>query len=211
MIARHAPTAPRRAGGFSLIELLVVIMVIGVLATMITLSIGVTGGDREIEQEQDRLQALIELAAEEAILQGREIGIRFYPHRYEFSTETWETEEVEEVERTVASWALLADDPLLKPRTLDDEIEIELEIDDRAVLLEPYEERRETKRPSSESERDRGRKEDEEDAYQPQVFVFSSGDVTPFTLTLRRQFANRGLTFTVDAEGTIEAVRDDEL
>ena len=58
-----------KPSGFSLLELLVVLFIIGILVTMFTLSVGVTGGDREVDNEIDRLQALLKLAGEEAIME----------------------------------------------------------------------------------------------------------------------------------------------
>jgi general secretion pathway protein H len=192
----------RRSSGFSLLELLVVVFIIGILATMMTLSIGTTGGDRELEQELDRLQALIDLAAEEAVLQGQEMGIRFYPTRYEFSTETWETTEAEESETAVARWSLVSGDALFKPRDLGEDFIIELEIDGRAVVLESYSE---PKRRGKDDENDK----DDADPYLPQVFILSSGDLTPFTLYVKRRFRNEGLILKVEGDGSIEQLRDD--
>jgi len=81
---RHS-TVRRIPSGFSLLELLVVVFIIGILATMFTLSVGVTGADQELEREVDRLRAVLELASQEAIMQGREIGMRFYRDGYEFA------------------------------------------------------------------------------------------------------------------------------
>jgi len=65
-------SSARKISGFSLIELLVVVFMIGILVTMFTLAVGVTGGDRELERETDRLVAVLNLAGDEAVMQGRE-------------------------------------------------------------------------------------------------------------------------------------------
>jgi len=195
-----------QSSGFSLLELLVVVFIIGILATMMTLSIGITGGDRELEQEIERIKALIDLAAEEAVLQGQEIGIRFYENRYEFSTETWYTRESEETTTTVARWRLMTGDDLFKPRDLGEDLRIELEIDGRQVIMEPFSEREQREERKREEE---DTDEDDEDAYKPQVFILSSGDMTPFTVNLRRRFGNTGMILTAEADGSIELLRDD--
>ncbi len=176
----------RRHSGFSLLELLVVVFIIGILATMFTLSVGVTGGDRELEREVDRLSALIGLASEEAVFQGREIGLRFLPRGYEFSI--FDPEE--------NAWILLSGDELFSPRELPDELLVELEIDGRAVVLKV------------DDERQRGSEDDPDDDYRPQIFIFSSGDVTPFELLLRRPFQSDGLSIEVADNGQIELRRD---
>jgi general secretion pathway protein H len=190
-----------RSSGFSLLEMLVVVFIIGILVTMATLSIGTTGGDRELDQEVERLQALIGLAGEEALMQGRELGLRFYPDRYEFSTESWETTEVEEITTTVAKWRLLQGDEMLKTRNFATDIVIELMIDDRNVILK--------NKPEKKNQQKNGESEDEDDDYEPQIFIYSSGDISPFSIRMRRRFNDEGLTLTVEGDGSSELVRDE--
>ena len=71
--------------GFTLIEILVVIVIVGVLALAVTLSIATAGGERQLAQEAERLQALIRHACNQAELSGREIGLRVDSDGYSFS------------------------------------------------------------------------------------------------------------------------------
>jgi len=59
----------RPAAGFTLIELMVVVVIIGVVITATLLSLGATGRDSQLEQERDRLAALIDYVRERAGLQ----------------------------------------------------------------------------------------------------------------------------------------------
>lgn len=63
----------RRSGGFTLLEVLVVVVIAGVLVGAATLAIG-GGGDRELENAARRAQARIALACERAVLGGHDIG-----------------------------------------------------------------------------------------------------------------------------------------
>ena len=195
---RVSPQLPVDAG-FSLLEVLVVVFIVGVLATMFTLSVGVIGGDRQLETEADRLVALMKLAREEAVIQGREIGLRFFKDRYEFSGFYEDFVEYHDEENPDQSeWALLDESTLLGPRHLPEGLLFELQIDGRDIVLT-----RADTEPAAEPAQG---EEDEQqtETYNPQVMVFSSGDMSPFTVRIRREYSNAGTTLEFDIDGSVE-------
>lgn len=79
------PVPDSRTSGFTLIELLVVLVILGVLAATLTLAIGSSGGERQLEREAEQARALIGYACEQAELSGREIGVSLNTAGYRFS------------------------------------------------------------------------------------------------------------------------------
>lgn len=89
-----------RTSGFTLIELLVVVVILAVLAGALTLAMGGLGGERQLEQQARRVQALIGYACEQAQITDRDIGISFDRDGYRFARRTganWQTAQVDEL------------------------------------------------------------------------------------------------------------------
>lgn len=78
-------TALPRARGFTLIEVMVVLVVLAITASAVTFSIeGMSRRDNE--REVDRLRLVLEAAGERAAVSGTPIAAEFLPGRYRFST-----------------------------------------------------------------------------------------------------------------------------
>jgi general secretion pathway protein H len=76
---------PCASSGFTLIEILVVVVILGVLAGAVTLAIGGVGGERQLARQAEQLRALLGYACEHAELGGRDIGISMDKRGYRFS------------------------------------------------------------------------------------------------------------------------------
>ena len=142
----------KRDKGFSLLELLVVIVIISILFTFTTLAIRGTSPEELIQTEAQRLDRLLQLALEEAILKGQEYGLEFKPDSYRFLLYFENT------------WQPLDNDDLLRERQLPQNMEFELEIEQIEVLVE---------KDSADADKKAEEKPD------PQVFILSSGEITP--------------------------------
>jgi len=160
MSPRPAST-PGRSAGFTLLELMVVLVLIGIIFSFAVLSLRGTDISDLMEQETRRLATLLELAGDEAILRGEELAVNFTEDGYEFLV------------LQDNSWQPSGDDVLLKAYTLPADIELRLEVEDDLPQLNGLT-----------GQEDEDSEEDEEEELAPQVFILSSGEMTPFTVTL---------------------------
>jgi general secretion pathway protein H len=71
--------------GFTLIEILVVIVILAVVAGAVTFAIGGVGGERQLAHQAEQTQALVGYACEQAELTGHSIGIGVSTQGYRFS------------------------------------------------------------------------------------------------------------------------------
>lgn len=179
---RPPRTTASRASGFTLLEVLVVIVIIGIITSMAVVSVRVLGGDHEMDQEARRIQAVLTQAREDAMLEGRDVGFRLDTTGYDFLRFDTRTER----------WEAVADDPLLRERTLPDGLEASLYMEARQVQLPNRSEPTE-RTPAN-----------------PQVVVMASGDLIPFEIRLARAGTEEVRRIEGRLEGAIEIVTDDE-
>lgn len=196
---RHAPH-----GGFTLLELLVVMFIIGIVAAMATLSIGTATSQTGIEQVAAQLADRLTLVREEAVMQGREFGLRFFARQYEFTVYDFDQ----------GRWQPVAPDAgLLQAQKLPGEAVLELRVDGRDVALpeeRPVVEAEQETRDKAMQRAGDGRPADPargRDA--PQVLILSSGDVTPFAVHLRPAIGSPGVRLEVADDGSTQTVRDE--
>jgi general secretion pathway protein H len=83
--SRASIDGPRTARGFTLMEILVVLVILAVLAGAVSLALAGAGGERTLAREAERAEALIAYACEQAELGGRTIGISVNQSGYRFS------------------------------------------------------------------------------------------------------------------------------
>ncbi len=190
-VRNHHSRKFRVSGGpraFTLIELLVVIVIIAVISAVALLSLGILGDDRSLQREARRLSSLIELANDEASIQGRDYGLEFMRSGYRFV----------EYDPLLNQWYEMIGDDFLRPRQIEEGLEFELIIEDRRVLLDES---------AAETQRD----EDDTnltDDYIPHILIMSSGDVSPFELRFLRPIDRTAITLTMSLAGELEIQGD---
>lgn len=172
------PRISRSRAGFTLIEILVVIFIIGIIVSMVSISVGVLGRDTEVQDQTKRLWAVLTQVKEESELLGRNIGVIVDQTGYDFvqfDSATW-------------SWTPIADDDLLIPRQLPPGLLITLVLEGREVVLKPHAERKlpEKKDEGEEQKIDFSKTLQDADMA-PHIMLLASGDVNSFDLTIERE------------------------
>jgi general secretion pathway protein H len=112
------------AAGFTLVEMLVVVVIIAIMITGAVLALSVAGRDRALENEARRLEALLNLARERAELQTREYGLRAGPASYAFVI----------YEPRSGEW-IFPPDESLRARELPEGLALRLVVEGRPIVL----------------------------------------------------------------------------
>ncbi len=166
-----------RSKGFTLIEILVVILIMAVVISLTVLSVNSTGRDSQLDEESRRIEGLVGLLHERAVLEGRDFGLRIEPTAYEFV-----------VYDTVRErWMMLSQEQEFRHRDLPKGISFQLQLDSQTVVIKPI---------------DRNLASGEAPP-PPQVAIAASGEGTPFRLTLQRDATQAKASVDGDALGKI--------
>ena len=185
LIIHTCPPPGRNHRGFTLLELLVVIVVIGVMISMAMLSFGVLGRDRQAEEEARRFWVVLQQAREEAELQVEDLGIYIGQDAYEFLR----------FDSRKNRWELIEYDELFAPRELPEGLRFRLRLESREIVLKPGLPERVPPKDEDQDEddadlppslRDPEQNDAESQKFPPHVMVLSSGEVMPFELEIER-------------------------
>jgi len=181
-----------RVRGFSLIEILVVIAIIGIVMSIAVLSLGLIGDDREFQKEGRRMVALVQVAQDEATMQGREFGLEFMQSAYRFV----------EYDPFLNIWGELIGDDTLRMRQLPEGYEFDLFLEGQHVLLDPE--------PAEFDDPDDKENSDRFENYAPHILIFSSGDMTAFELHILRPGDDHTLVLQGNLLGEVEFAADED-
>ena len=153
---RHNPT-PAVAGGFTLIEILVVVVVIGIALSVVIGSFTSTDREQAFQGYAERLSLKIEMARDKALQRNREWGMYVDEEGVRFS----------EFDESSGEWVEQSQRPY-NAEPFGSTLEFKTKVEAFAGL------------PTNDDEPDTRR----EKQRIPDIVIFSSGEVTPFEILL---------------------------
>jgi general secretion pathway protein H len=154
---KYSLSWPGKKNGFTLIEIMVVIFIIGITISMVSLA--VNNRPELAKNEADRLNALLKLAMEEAILNSSDLAVQFSADQYFF-----------EFLDNTNKWQPIKEDPQFRPRTITEGLKIKLFIEGEPIDFQ-----------SSEFK-------DDPEAQPPRIYLLSSGEIIPFEILMKDSY-----------------------
>jgi general secretion pathway protein H len=165
-----------RSKGFTLVEILVVMLIIAVVISLTVLTVTSTGRDGQLDEESRRIEGLVGLLHERALLEGRDFGLRIEPTAYEFV--------VYDTRRNL--WMMLDQEREFRHRELPKGVSFQLQLDSQTVVIKPVDRNLSSGPPPN-----------------PQIAIAASGDGTPFRLILQRDGTQAKTAIDGDALGKV--------
>lgn len=189
--------------GFTLIEVIIVFTLIGILSGVVMFNLSFDQSSKALKKETQKLLSLIQLAEEEAIFQGKDLGIEFYNDGYRFLV--WEaiiaapvssdlaasgeslsnassssdySESDAAQKQPMGQW-IEPEDRFFKFYTLPDKLSIYLEVEQEKIKT--------ARRNRAEETQQKAPEKSSPEKFSPQLLILSSGEVTAAKIEISHQ------------------------
>lgn len=157
---------PPRQQGFTLLELLLVIVIVSIVSAAVVITMNPDNTHRELEKEARRLTQVLRQLADESLFQGQEFGVRFQEEEYAFFI--WD--------RETNQWQGYEQAPVFRSYTLPEPFVMLFEAEDISYSLKKKKNTREDSQESFSTE--------ETETSPPNAWFLSSGEITPFSISM---------------------------
>ncbi len=165
----------RSQRGFTLLEVMLVLVIMGLLAGTVVFNISGQSGQDRLKQQVQRFQVVFSMASDYAVLNQQQLGLYVDEDKNQYSFVVLDEEQ---------NWQLISGDKTFEAHALPDEFSFELELNDLPWDTDESlfnESSIDAELSFSDDEISIG-DEEEKKLPPPQVFLLSSGDITPFSL-----------------------------
>ncbi len=181
-----AVAVPKRISfdqGFTLIEILIVIVIIGIISATTIMAVGDAGRGRRVQAAAIQLKNALELAQEQAVLTESVLGIEVQPHGYRFLQFSLNIDK--ENRKINASWQPIKNSTILSQQTLASYINLHINIKDTPFQAMQDKLMRSTKETK------------------PQAIIMPDSGFTPFVLTVSNHNGKPAYYIAGDNAGNI--------
>ncbi|QUM75043.1 type II secretion system minor pseudopilin GspH [Moritella sp. 24] len=169
--------------GFTLLEIMLVIFLMGMVVTGVVMTMNTAGPDRQLKKEAARFIGVLELAEEEALLSSIEMGLVIEEQQYQFVY-------LDDNDR----WTVFENSKFFTKKELGEDMLISLELAGLKAEGSLLGDRKLFADDDGLFEDDGGLFEgdNKETRIEPDVFIYSSGEITDFTVTFTYMDADLG-------------------
>jgi len=191
LLRQKAPQNYHKNSGFTLLEVMMVVMVVGIMASFVQFNIAGDTPEKQVKKASGRFVAIFDAAAEYGLLNNVELGLFIKNNSYQF------------LGYDGVRWSDIAEQPLLAEHNLPEGLKISLVLDDLPIeepllfdanaLIEQQKDNEEIAQDSdSKNSKDNDQQDDKnQDKGKntqrkkriPQVYLLSGGDISAFSLT----------------------------
>jgi len=177
-----------------------VVVIVAILFTYTTLAIRSSSPEDLIKEEAHRLERLVQLALEEAILRGEEYAIEVHLDGYRF------------LRFTEDQWLPVTNDKILRERELPLDMELEIRLEETEIVIkaesDPMSDQILNLDGDTDTNADEDGNKDKKPKAEPQIYLLSSGEITPeFDI----RFYILGIKTSYFVEGSFDGTLKTEL
>lgn len=175
----HSANKCHRSAGFTLLEVLVVVLITGIMTGLVVFRLGADKrGDPNAQLQ--RLAALTEHWCQRAVIEGTAHAVRVHEQGYDFWVSEFLPDDGESLDNETG-WQPLSTEPAFAAFEWSSELRTELLLQGQSAPL---------------------------DSEQPQIVCFASSELTPFALNLRR-IGETGMSLEGNIAGQLKLVDRD--
>lgn len=155
-----------RSKAFTLLELLVVVVILGLISSVVVISVRRAGPEAQLPIEVERFIEVLQFAQDEAIYKNREYGVILAEDGYQFAYYEFDARE----------WVPIEEDRILGVHKLPDGMMLSLELEGEPLdFPDPITEDDETNRFDTDDDDN----DEDKEKITPQLWLYSSGDLLP--------------------------------